>query len=92
MAVLTTGVVVAVGTPTEDGRIKDYILIPPPGNNRVGQWLYWNPETLMPEWRVFEEIVTIPPPVSGYAPLVNNEGKWLVDNLGRRLVGLPLAA
>ncbi len=84
-------VYVVTGTPTEDGRIQDIRLVPPPGGNTVGQVLYWNPNTQQPEWRLLSDFVVVAPPVVTYYPLANQNNQWLIDNLGRRLVGLPAA-
>lgn len=79
----------AVGTPAEDGRIQDFRMIPPPGGSGEGQILVWNAAKQEPEWRLLSDLVTIPAPVSGYFPVADVEGRWLVDSTGARLVGLP---
>ena len=82
----------AVGTPTDDGRIQDFRLIPPPGT-AAGQVLLWNQTDQQPEWRSLSDVIAelgITVPGSGtslYGPLVTDTRQWLVDDTGARLVG-----
>lgn len=84
----------AVGTPTDDGRIQDFRMIPPPGE-APGLVLMWNNATLEPEWRLLSELVTelglTPVIITPWVPLITNTGAWLVTNTGARLVGRALA-
>ncbi len=83
----------AVGTPTDDGRIQDFRLIPPPGT-KTGQVLLWNQVDQQPEWKSLADVITelgITVPGTGttvYGPLVTDAGQWLVDDTGARLTGL----
>lgn len=83
----------AVGTPTDDGRIQDFRLIPPPGT-AAGQVLLWNQVDQQPEWKSLAEVIAdlgITVPGVGttvYGPLATDTGQWLVDDTGARLVGL----
>ena len=77
----------AVGFPTDDGRIQDFRLVPPPGGNLEFPVLVWNPTTQEPEWRAIAEVVANVPTYNNYVPLVTDNGEWLVDDEGNRLVG-----
>jgi hypothetical protein len=75
----------AVGTPTEDGRIQDFRLIPPPGD-APNQILVWNNETKEPEWKTADELGLIVG-VSPFIPLVTDTGAYLTTDTGARIVG-----
>lgn len=84
----------AVGTPTDDGRIQDFRLIPPPGTEE-GQVLLWNQTDQQPEWKslaavILELGITVPGGggTAVYGPIATDTGQWLVTDTGARLVGL----
>ena len=77
----------AVGFPTDDGRVQDFRLVPPPGGDLVSPVLVWNATNQEPEWRPISEVVSGVPTYSNYVPLVTDNGEWLVDDEGNRLVG-----
>ncbi len=77
-----------VGTPAEDGRIKDFRMIPPPGGNEPNQVLVWNPTEQVPEWVPASELNITVTPGPTYAPLAADDGTWLTTDTGARLVGL----
>ncbi len=82
----------AVGTPTDDGRIQDFKLIPPPGTAE-GQVLLWNQADQTPEWKSLATVIsdlgiTVPTNNTTYAPITTDQGQWLITDEGHRLVGL----
>lgn len=77
-----------VGTPAEDGRIKDFRMIPPPGGTAENQVLVWNPTLQQPEWKLASELTITVAPAPTYAPLATDDGTWLTTDTGARLVGL----
>lgn len=76
----------AVGFPTDDGRIQDFRLVPPPGGDLQYPVLVWNPTTQEPEWRAIAEVVGNIPVYNNYVPLTTDNNEWLVDDQGNRLV------
>jgi hypothetical protein len=76
----------AVGTPTEDGRIQDFRLVPPPGGDLQFPVLVWNPTNQEPEWRPISEVVGNLPAYNNYVPLITDNNEWLVDDQGNRIV------
>lgn len=81
-----------VSTPVEDGRVHEYVLVPPPGPAADGMSyvLVWNPATMMPEWQASTSLPT-GPSVGTNAPLTTDTGQYLVTDTGDRLVGLQPA-
>jgi hypothetical protein len=78
-----------ISTPGEDGRVHEYILIPPPGPAADGlsYVLVWNSATFMPEWRTS---ISLPggPSIGAPSPLATDSGDYLLTDTGDRLVGL----
>lgn len=84
----------AVGTPLDDGRIQDFRMIPPPGDE-PGLVLQWNNTTLEPEWVLLTDLISAlgitPVIVSPWQALTTDTGAWLTTDTGARLVGRSLA-